>query len=152
MSKQLASPPLNTVGLIESFKDLVESIRQTQKAQIRLVVLPFDCKAIDEDMQLGVYRIAQEHLTNVLKHAQASLIEVQLSCTVNELQLQILDNGVGFDTNQKRPGIGIANMTSRAIMFNGKIALESATGEGCKLDVRLPVDCSEGKCTSTITD
>jgi PAS domain S-box-containing protein len=146
LSKQLAAPPIGTAGLAESLKELVESIRHTQRATIQLNIRPFACTTIDEDLQLAMYRIAQEHLTNVLKHAQATIITVDLICTNSELSLTITDNGVGFDPSKKNAGIGITNMNSRATLFNGQLQLSSAEGEGCQLQVSFPVACASGQC------
>jgi len=68
---------------------------------------------LSRDLQLSLYRILQEQLRNILKHANATSIEVGLAIDNNILQMRIKDNGVGFDAGDNKGGIGLANMISR---------------------------------------
>jgi len=146
LSKQLASPPLRTLGLEESMRDLVDSISQTRQAEIELRISPFACTTIEEDLLLATYRIAQEQLTNILKHAQAKKITIELECNKSELRMTITDDGIGFDPQKKRSGIGISNMFSRARLLNGDLNIETEEGKGCRLTVIFPVLWNEGSC------
>jgi two-component system, NarL family, sensor kinase len=146
LSKQLAAPPIGTITLGESLKELANSIRQARKLNLHLHMQPLPCTSIEEDLQLTVYRIAQEHLTNVLKHSGASDVDMELKCDGKILSLSIADNGIGFDTSQKTGGLGITNMYSRTNMFNGALDIKSAPGQGCTLSVQFPVNCIQGKC------
>jgi signal transduction histidine kinase len=80
----------------------------------------------------------QEHLTNILRHAEATLITIDLSRVQNNLILLISDNGRGCDTSEKRKGVGIRNIMSRAELFQGKAEIESQPGKGFRLKVILP--------------
>ena len=139
LSKQLASPAINSMGLSASFSELIESINQTRQADIRLITDLQDTIRLNEDMQMALYRIAQEQLTNILKHAQAKTVIVNLHNNPEEIFLHIKDDGIGFDAKRKTSGIGIANMTYRASLFNGKFELKSAKGKGCELKVSFPL-------------
>lgn len=91
------------------------------------------------DTELGIYRIVQEALTNLGKYAQASEVNVELQQTDKEIQLDIKDNGRGFDPASLRPGQhGLAGMRFRVESLSGKMSLHSAPGQGVHIAVRLP--------------
>jgi PAS domain S-box-containing protein len=150
ISKQIAPPTLKDVGLREALTDLIQSINETNKLKLHLAISPLSCTTIDEKLQIATYRIAQEHLTNILKHAKASQVSVTMECANQFLSLAIIDDGVGFDTRKKVSGMGINNMKNRASLYNGRLSLESEEGKGCKLSVVFPVVCSEGRCTPRV--
>src|SRR3569833_240005 len=91
------------------------------------------------NQRLAIYRIVQEQLNNIIKHACATSVSVSLSQTNGDTILIVNDNGKGFDTLGKRNGIGLNNIISRAKVFNGKVKIESARGKGCLLIVNLPI-------------
>jgi signal transduction histidine kinase len=72
-------------------------------------------------------------LNNILKYANASVIYIRLTQNHYHLSLQIEDNGRGFDVKAKRKGIGLANITNRAELYNGQAIVESSPGAGCSL-------------------
>ena len=81
-------------------------------------------------VQLGVYRIAQEALNNVIKHAYAKRVQVTLHTRPPGLWLQVKDDGVGFDLEQQAPGMGQRNMRERAVQLGGRLVIESQPGAG----------------------
>ena len=81
----------------------------------------------------------QEQLNNILKHAKATVVKISLLQNEEKIVLSILDNGVGFDISQKREGIGVANIKSRANTYNGNAGFISEPGKGCMLEVKFPV-------------
>jgi two-component system sensor histidine kinase UhpB len=85
-----------------------------------------------------MYRIVQEQLNNILKHSNATEALIELKTMRNRLQLNIIDNGVGFDTRKKNRGIGLNNIISRVEMQNGKMEIISAPGKGCTLKIEIP--------------
>jgi two-component system, NarL family, sensor kinase len=146
ISKQLAVPTLSNVGIKDVLKDLVELVQETQQLDIELQIDAPHCDQIDEELQLAIYRITQEQLTNILKHANAEHVLVKLQASQTYLTLTIADNGVGFNTRQKANGIGITNMTSRAHLLNGVLAIKSSKGKGSTLTASFPVKYAHGKC------
>jgi signal transduction histidine kinase len=94
---------------------------------------------LSEKLQLNLYRIVQEQLTNILKHAKASQAFIRLSREGDELILLISDNGKGYDTSKIRKGVGIRNIMSRAESFQGRTEIKSNTGKGYELKVGLPM-------------
>lgn len=92
-----------------------------------------------EEISLAIYRVMQEHLTNVVKHADATKVQISLSSVADHILLLIIDNGDGFDVKKKRQGIGIANMFNRVETLNGRLDLKSVPGEGSTLLAVIPL-------------
>jgi signal transduction histidine kinase len=78
----------------------------------------------------ALYRVAQEALHNVARHARATRVDVRLHCTPEEAVLSIRDNGVGFRTDQVRRGLGLASMQERMLALSGRLTIESQAGVG----------------------
>ena len=89
--------------------------------------------------RLNIYRIVQEALQNILKHAQASQATIQLSYHNKVLHLLIEDNGIGFDPRATRKGIGLSNLISRAHLLKGNASIESHPENGTTLRFEFPV-------------
>jgi signal transduction histidine kinase len=88
----------------------------------------------------SLYRVAREALHNVVKHANATRVTVRMRCDENYLQLDVIDNGVGFETNKEFPGhLGLHSMRERVMQLGGQISIESKVGEGTQLTVTMPV-------------
>jgi signal transduction histidine kinase len=143
ISKQLSPPGIDEVSLKELIRDLINSINATSKVDISLYTFGIKEEKLTEEIQTAIHRITQEQITNVLKYAYASSVEVFLVGTSQHIALKISDNGVGFDLQQKRKGIGIQNMINRAEALGGKIEFITAKGEGCTLMVELPLNGGE---------
>lgn len=139
ISKMLATPAPTTAYLEDSLKDLVESVAFPPKLIINYSAYHLEKKYFNPDIHIALYRIIQEQLTNVIKHSQASAVDITISSQKNELRLFMQDNGIGFDVKKTRKGMGINNMISRAEVLNGSINLESSPGKGCLLYVTLPL-------------
>ncbi|MBC7511772.1 MAG: sensor histidine kinase, partial [Ferruginibacter sp.] len=80
-----------------------------------------------------------EQLNNILKYSKANSIEVSLLLVDNSIQLKIYDNGVGFDTKVNRKGIGLNNIKKRAELFSGNFYVKSSPGNGCEINVEIPL-------------
>jgi PAS domain S-box-containing protein len=94
--------------------------------------------AIDEDLKLNIYRIIQEQIVNIWKHANASEANVVIYQAGGSIFITITDNGKGFDPLIRRKGIGITNMINRVESYNGEVLIDSRPGEGCRIEVRMP--------------
>lgn len=138
LSQDLSAPTLGTRSLIDSINALLEVIRSSSGLRITFrhhsyhITLPMEQK-------LAIYRIIQEQLNNVIKHAKAEKVLINLSQTPTTMLLSIKDNGKGFDTALTRNGIGINNIISRAKVFGGVVEIDSKPGMGCTLTVSLPM-------------
>lgn len=135
ISHQLSTPTLGDITLEASIKELIDSINTTGKLRIHFSAMGLEAVCISRDFHLCIYRIVQEQLNNILKHAAASNVSVTLKNDDGCLSLSITDNGKGFDTNTKKAGIGLLSMKTRAENFNGTLHIQSTAGKGCNLQV-----------------
>ncbi|HEY0058484.1 MAG TPA: PAS domain-containing sensor histidine kinase, partial [Flavisolibacter sp.] len=138
LSKRLSAPSLGNIRLAESVKELTDAINTTRRIQ---VTYENDVEELDvsEDLHVGVYRILQEQFTNILKHSKATAACLKITVEENTFHLSLQDNGQGFDPSKLRRGIGLDNMNSRAEVLNGKLSLTSSPGNGCLLELTLPL-------------
>ncbi|WP_448628974.1 PAS domain-containing sensor histidine kinase [Pseudomonas nicosulfuronedens] len=106
-----------------------------------LVQVPENPPELSDAKAIGLFRILQEALTNVMRHAQAHTVELQLSVEGRELCLRIADDGVGFDPLATRQGVsfGLVGMRERVLMFGGTLQIDSQPGEGTTLWIRVPL-------------
>lgn len=144
ISKSLVPPSLGELTLKEALDELVSSLRFTQK-DIDFKTNGLKEADLSNEVKISVYRIVQEQLNNIIKYAEASQIRIVLHQQADSFNLEIRDNGKGFDTNKKRNGIGITNMVNRASIFNGKVTIESSPGNGCSLLVHFELLQSDEK-------
>ena len=93
---------------------------------------------ISDDLKLNIYRIIQEQLNNIVKHAAAKKVSISIQAGNGLISIVVADDGKGFDVSKKRKGIGISNMMDRVESFNGEMAIESSPGNGCKIDLKIP--------------
>ncbi|MDX5511553.1 MAG: sensor histidine kinase [Hymenobacteraceae bacterium] len=127
-------------GLVAALQEYISKINETQVITIELDIVELQEK-IDVTLENSLYRVIQEILTNSLKHAKATLMQVQLIKHENELILMIEDNGVGFDTQHldKNQGIGLKNVKSRIDCLNGEMYIDSVLGRGTIITIEIPL-------------
>jgi two-component system, sporulation sensor kinase E len=130
--------PQRTLSLRDLIQPLVDHLNDNSSIKARLD-FHVAGRQIDADLKLNVYRIVQEQLNNILKHAIASQVYILLAIGEGYLRLSIVDDGKGFDTTRKRKGIGLTNIANRVESFNGDLSIDSSVGEGCRLSIRIPV-------------
>ncbi len=92
------------------------------------IVLGVDDEALDPDLRTGVYRLVQEALTNVGKHARAQHVEVRIERRAEGLEVRVADDGGGFDTAAPTAGFGVAGMRERAALMGGDLEIRSGAG------------------------
>ncbi len=138
MSRSLVPYTLKDLGLVESIEELVESIRVTQLLQIRFRLVDFDDHLLPDNQQLTVFRIVQEQLNNIVKHAGAKKVSIELASIKNMVILKIKDDGAGFDLKKVRKGLGFMNIRNRVELFGGTTTIVSEPGKGCLLTVSFP--------------
>ncbi|NTS40844.1 PAS domain S-box protein [Flavisolibacter sp. BT320] len=137
MSRSLVPPTLKDLGFIDSVNDLIESLRCTAVA-VELDYYDFDEDKIPDNQKLALYRIIQEQLNNIIKHARAKQVSIILRLTAHNVLLQIKDDGVGFEFEKVKRGLGISNIYNRAELFGGKALFTASPGNGCEVNVSLP--------------
>ena len=140
ISKSLITPGLREIGLIDSIEDIIDDMKATkQELQIELDLQNISEEQIEDRRKLTLFRVVQEQLTNIVKHAKATRVLIRLSIEGVNVVLTVADNGVGFDMGRHRKGVGITNIISRAELFNGKVEINTAPDEGCILTVSIPI-------------
>jgi len=97
-----------------------------------------DWKSVNNRVKINIYRIIQESMQNVYKHANAKKIKISISLQKDVICLAIIDDGDGFDTSKNRKGIGLKNMTSRVENIGGEIDFSSKVGNGTVVNVKIP--------------
>ena len=97
-------------------------------------------KRIDSKLEMMIYRSAHELINNVIKHAQATQINVQLVQEPDRLSLTVQDNGCGFDPSHKTDGMGLNNIRTRTALFNGEFHIFSEPGKGTESSLELTID------------
>jgi two-component system sensor histidine kinase UhpB len=93
---------------------------------------------LDADQEIAVYRVAQEALANVARHADASRVEVDLDTSGEALELRVRDDGRGFDARARSGGLGLDGMAERARLVGGELTIDSQLGRGTELVMRMP--------------
>ncbi|RYZ23129.1 MAG: hypothetical protein EOO16_06345 [Chitinophagaceae bacterium] len=147
LSKRLSAPTLGKISLCDSVAELVQSINLTGKISIRNECTGLPAAAVRQEVHLAVYRIIQEALNNVLKHAAAS--EADLSLRLREdgtLQLTLTDNGQGYRAG-RGDGIGVTNMRTRAESLGGTFYIGPGKPRGCRVEVLIPDAINEQEAT-----
>lgn len=137
LSRSLLPPALNEQSLLESLYQLIEDIRHAKDIDFKVQHEGFDEAQVPDNKQLVIYRIIQEQLNNALKHSEAKMVVIQLAHCGHQVQLTIQDDGVGFDPEQIKPGMGLNNIRNRIEVFNGEMEIRSAPGNGCTLEVKI---------------
>ncbi|MBO9203857.1 MULTISPECIES: sensor histidine kinase [Niastella] len=137
LSHALVSPSATDIGIIETINDMIKDVRATRKIDICFDHSGFHESKLDNGLKLTLYRIVQEQMSNILKYAEASHIDINIKEYRKKLTLLIIDNGKGFNPAAKRKGIGLNNIINRAEVFNGKVNIHSAPGQGCMLQVEF---------------
>jgi PAS domain S-box-containing protein len=93
---------------------------------------------LDPEIETAAFRIVQEAMTNVLRHAAAKRVEVAVESDGSELRLRVIDDGLGFDVKARRTNFGLLGMKERAMLAGGRIEIDSAPGRGTALKAWLP--------------
>jgi signal transduction histidine kinase len=136
---ELHPSKLQTLGLVESLQLLCRDVSRQGAVDVifKRDVFP---EAVDPNVALCLYRIAQEALHNVVRHSQARQSEVRLTGDAGSLVLQISDPGVGFDVKSNpREGLGLASMRERVAFLKGELAIHTFPGGGTRIGVRVPL-------------
>lgn len=99
--------------------------------------IPWDL--MDTSLKINLYRILQEALQNIAKYAEAKKVTLNMFYKENQLYLEIMDDGKGFDTSLKRTGIGLKNMQTRVDFLKGQFSIDSKPGKGVKIILLIPI-------------
>lgn len=140
LSRLLRPPILDDLGLEAALRWLARTQGEASGLEISVDIgtLP----ALDPDLQTLLFRVAQEALNNIAKHANAHSVLIRLVARGALLQLQIADDGQGFEPElaQRAGGSGLGGMRERLRLYDGQLELHSAPGEGSRLRAVVPLN------------
>jgi signal transduction histidine kinase len=134
LSKSLVSPTLKDLGLIASIYELIETIQETKAIEMDVHANEFYEEKLSEVKKVMVYRILQEQLNNIVKHSRAEHVDIELKHVWPNVYLRIEDDGIGFNANSVKSGLGLKNIRHRLELFKGQMHIESSPGRGCKIE------------------
>ncbi len=138
LSKALVTPLIKDFGLCKAIDGLIEDIQVANTIQFDFFYGNFHEEDISYEFKLNIFRIVQEQMNNIIKHAQAKQVVIELYRD-EKIRLSIIDDGMGFDTGQKRSGIGLNNIQTRTELYAGKLDIQSSPGHGCKIKIEYPI-------------
>ena len=133
---------LDDLGLPAALRRLGREVQAGTRATITIAA---DESAVNVPPTLAsvLYRVAQEAITNAVRHAAPATVEVRLWTTPSDVTLEVVDDGRGFDVDEaerRRPGMGLFTMRERVSLVNGAFAMDSRPGRGTKVTVTLSLD------------
>lgn len=133
-------PPILDAGIASAIE--WQGQRFEARTQIPcLVDVPDNLPTLSDARAIGMFRILQEALTNVMRHAQAHTVEISLTLEEGVMCMTIADDGVGFVQQKGRPvSFGLVGMRERVLMLGGRLELDSESGEGTTLRAYIPLD------------
>ena len=136
ISHQMMPNALLKAGLSAAVREFLSKIDENQ-LKITLDISGFS-KKLDDQLETVLYRVIQESVNNVIKHAKASKLSIQMRKDDEGIYLAIEDNGVGFNPLQKKEGIGLQNIQSRILFIQGTVEYDSAPGKGTLVHIFIP--------------
>lgn len=143
MAVELRPPVLDDLGIVAAMERYIVAYREQQRCRVEFQI-PDEVPVMDSTISLALYRILQESLTNIAKHARASRVTVRLAIEGRQVRLTISDDGRGLGPNdllqaQQKNRLGIYGMQERAELLGGRFEVLSETGEGATIQVTLPM-------------
>jgi signal transduction histidine kinase len=132
------SPLEQLLTLETAINSLAEDLMMVHNFSIKVDVEGFKKANLNDKFKLNIFRIVQEQLNNIIKHANSKNSTIVLSSTDKGIRIVITDDGKGFDTSLQRKGIGLSNIQSRTELYNGTIEIVSSPGNGCRLMIDFP--------------
>jgi signal transduction histidine kinase len=140
LAMNLRPASLDRAGLLAALKQYIESYRSAYGLQVELLTDGLDGDRLAPELESSLYRIMQEALTNVARHAHASRVDVLLKRRPDAVAAIIEDNGIGFDAEAAMCAgrLGLAGMRERAELRGGTLTIESRPGAGTTVFVEIP--------------
>jgi signal transduction histidine kinase len=134
---------LDDLGLSAALRWYSSKIQEHSPLNTRVDIHGEECD-LDESMKITIFRIIQESLNNIIKHAQATHVNIHLHFDERKVRINVFDNGIGFDRDQvrqmrnNRPCLGLAGMEERAALLGGTVNVQSRPGYGTEVEALIP--------------
>lgn len=140
ISRSLMPASIGDLGLVSSVSDLVQNLNLTRQLAARFTYDNNLDLLLPPPQKLMLFRIIQEQVNNILKHAKARKLLIDISYHPKYIRLEITDDGMGFDLSsaKRKNGVGLSNIYSRAALFNGDVHITTSQGKGCQLIITVP--------------
>ncbi len=150
LAVNLHPPMLEDLGLIVAIEKFLETFRRTQPKIAVDMQVNGDFGKLSHAISLICYRTLQEALTNIVRHAQADVVNIKLTALKEEIHLSIRDNGVGFDRRTAEKArlnshLGLVSMRERVELLNGRFHIDSGPQRGTCITIILPLDGIEAE-------
>ncbi|NQX98436.1 MAG: sensor histidine kinase [Flavobacteriales bacterium] len=138
LSQKMMPRSLSELGLIPALEDMLDNSLGNTSINFQFEHFGIT-ERFKENVEIAIYRVAQELINNVIKHSKANKVNVQLFKTNNNIILMVEDNGTGLNTSAQKKGIGLMNIASRLDTINGNLNFEPSPKSGTLATVKIPV-------------
>ncbi|MCD6298750.1 MAG: sensor histidine kinase, partial [Deltaproteobacteria bacterium] len=144
LAYDLRPPGLDQVGLIQSVFQYCEDFSENTGLSVDFKAAGMDGLRVDPDIEINLYRLVQEGLNNIKKHAEADHVIIRLVASFPNIILRIEDDGKGFDVEgrllraSKEKRMGLGSMEERVSLLNGSLSIQSRLMEGTKILIEIP--------------
>ncbi len=148
MMQQLRPPALDELGLRTALQDMIDDWNARHQDIFCYFSFSGDVDGLGEQVDINIYRIVQESLTNIIKHAGATTVKInlqeitdggQINNDRKVVELDIEDNGMGFQATDVQKGLGLMGMRERLQALNGSFNIETEPGKGTRIRVTIPL-------------
>ncbi len=138
---ELRPEVLDELGLVPALRSYIKSRLQAESIKFQLN-LPQLKDRLPPEVEITLFRVIQEAITNILRHSGASMVEVELAMKGSTIIATVIDNGSGFDVQaafEAPDSWGLQGIRERVTLVGGELSLESKAGYGTRLEVRIPL-------------
>lgn len=128
---------METLGLKRSVERLAEEMANESPTNLRIDIAELD-QLLGKEAQINLYRIVQELLSNMIKHAYATSCSIDIKIAANHISLQYQDNGKGYDTSDPSSGLGLSGIRERCKLLDADLNMSSKRNRGTKVYINIP--------------
>lgn len=138
ISHNMLPTGMEQFGLIQSLQSILKKINTSSKINFNLDTYNLN-ERFNRELELSLYRITLELINNIIKHSNAKNATIQLIKNEESITLMVVDDGIGFDLNKIKEGMGLHNIKSRVDVFNGKLTIDTQPERGSTFIIEIPI-------------
>jgi len=144
LAYELRPPGLDQIGFQRTISQFVEDFRKKTGIEVEMRMMGIEDLLYDPDAEINLYRLIQESLNNIHKHARAKRVVIKMVASYPSVILRIKDDGIGFDPKKRQltmlteKRMGLRNMEERAMLLGGKLSILSQPGRGTEIRIEVP--------------
>lgn len=144
ISHNLSTGMVSNFGLLAALEELSDSINESRIIECKLLLYGLD-ERLNNTLEISIYRMIQEIVNNILKHANAKNITIQLNRVEDSINITVEDNGLGYNVEEKKKsgGMGLANIEARAQKLGGTYHVDSTLGRGSISIIEIPLNAAK---------